>query len=112
MTTRSPLVMIPDEERCCVDVGFRGRCSSRGVVERGGYRYCKRHDPEAVKARRAASDARRDAKNEARYAAWNREQRISAARDAVIAAARAWAADMPGTTLADAVRALDDAERP
>ena len=25
--------------------------------------------------------------------------------------ARAWAADMPGTTLADAVRELDDAER-
>lgn len=39
------------------------------------------------------------------------EQRISDARDAVIAAARAWAADMPGTTLADAVRELDDAER-
>lgn len=41
----------------------------------------------------------------------DREQRIAAARDAVIAAARAWAADMPGTTLADAVRALDGAER-
>lgn len=40
-----------------------------------------------------------------------RSRRISDARDAVIAAARAWAADMPGTTLADAVRALEEAER-
>lgn len=52
---------------------------------------------EAERARASASAAR--------------SRRIAAARDAAIAAARAWAADMPSTTLADAVRALDDAER-
>lgn len=59
-------------QRCCENV-FDGwhhhPCSRKGVIERDGKWYCKQHDPEAVKARRAASDAK-----------WNREWAITRAR--------------------------------
>lgn len=40
------------------DLGHHHQCFRAGVVQRDGTWYCAQHDPEKVKARRAASDAR------------------------------------------------------
>lgn len=106
----------------CADVrtvGFHSRrCLRTGVVERNGKDWCRQHDPEAVAARRAAREAKWDAEWKARDAARDREDRISAARDAVIEAARVLAAATtdeggtiePGTMGPAELRAVGDAE--
>lgn len=74
-----------DGPKCCKRIfgkysPFHGSpCSRKGVVERDGKWYCRQHDPEAVKARRLASDA----KYEAEWAA-ERKKRV---REAAVAKA-------------------------
>ncbi len=63
-----------------IDQGFRfRRCLRAGVVERDGKLFCRQHDPEAVKARLAVRDAKWEAKNRQRAAAWTREHDCAAA---------------------------------
>ena len=53
---------------CAADVWDRSnlyapsKCSFKGVVERDGVWFCKRHDPLAEKAKRAAANALRNAR--------------------------------------------------
>lgn len=44
------------------------RCTRRGVVERNGKWWCSQHDPDAVKARQGAADAKRKAEDVANEA--------------------------------------------
>lgn len=63
----------PDYSRCCQEVWSNERWSRHSQCQRKrGHgpdgAYCRQHDPEVVKARRAASDARYKAEfNEKRY---------------------------------------------
>lgn len=102
--------MTPTTDRCCASVynpngswGNRSRqCTRRATVERDGKGYCKQHDPEAIKAKRDAVWADR----QAQYAAARAERERTAAcvnacagipdpatlraqRDALLAAAKA-----------------------
>lgn len=57
------LTTLRERARCTETVthggGFnRTRCSRAAAVTRDGKGYCKQHDPDVVKAKRAASDAR------------------------------------------------------
>ncbi len=59
-----PIYDHPYGSRCCI---------RKAVVERDGQPYCKQHDPEAVKARRAESDRKHKAIWDAKSARWDRE---------------------------------------
>lgn len=64
------------KERCCQEVHDSGRgcgfhpCPFWAVVTRAGKHYCKKHDPDAVKARHAERDARWDAESKAQQRIW------------------------------------------
>ena len=78
-------------ERCCEDVYPAGlswsrpyQCRRNAVIERDGCKFCKQHDPVAVKARHDAADAKQRAAMEAQMAAPRRA--LNAARaEAVLA---------------------------
>ncbi len=87
-------------------------CSRRGVVQRDGKWYCKQHDPEAVKARRKASNAAWEAKLKAEDEADKRADRIASAERRVIEAAK-YLGDIDGSHLEEhePLRRLLDATR-
>lgn len=50
----------PDNERChatVIDEYHKYRCTRRGTVERDGKRYCKQHDPVALREKREKRNA-------------------------------------------------------
>ncbi len=68
----NPQGRAPDFTRCCEEVSDSMNWNTYQCSRKRGYgpdkAYCKQHDPEAVKARRAASDAKYNAEfNKRRY---------------------------------------------
>lgn len=61
----------PIDGQCCEQVPWGmmqySQCSRRAVVERDGKKYCRQHDPEEKKKRRAASNAKWQKKNAKRF---------------------------------------------
>lgn len=73
--------MVDAEERCSQAVyrglwSHRSYCVRRGVVVRGGKKFCKQHDPEAVKAKKEERSRKWDAKWDAQAKQWDRENVI------------------------------------
>ena len=65
------------------------QCNRKAVIERDGHRYCKQHDPEAVKARRAVSNAR----YQATWDAQARASKIKQLKDEIVKYAALWSVD-------------------
>ncbi len=72
--------MSDDVERCSALVSSAGmwsqfhRCSRAGSITRNKKPYCKQHDPDAVKEKRAAKEAAWDAKWKSNKEQWKIEE--------------------------------------
>lgn len=106
------------KQKCCEKLRGEGRwgslykvqCKKTATVTREGKPYCGTHDPQAIAERHQKSREKWDAKLKAESDERKRAAAYAASRDAVVAAADAWAETRGGAADVPAeLRALYDA---